>query len=221
MLGKATHYNLIIVEMVGTDVFAPGDTVKALIRGFMWLLLTLYSFSVGLYVLRSLCTNCEEFNILLIIFKLKQIRKGFETSTFTRKLKRLRRPLTMTWLCTVKRMGIDVCALGDTVKLSPENYVWLLLMVMSFIRIASGWYVSGSPCTTTTNLCPLKLGSVRLAHNHDIPLNQRLEHLPFAVFTKPCSVTTAIPSLILCVTNLTRLDGNINVWYIYLYRQSR
>ena len=37
-----------------------------------------------------------------------------------------------------------------------------------------------------------------LAHNHDSPLNRRLEHLPSTVFTKPCSVTTAIsPSLIL------------------------
>ena len=81
MLGKATHYNMTIVERVGADVFVPGDTVKALIRGFMWLLLTLYLFSVRLDVLRSLCTNYEEFKILLVIFKLKQTRKVFETST--------------------------------------------------------------------------------------------------------------------------------------------
>ena len=77
------------------------------------------------------------------------------------------------------------------------------------------------PVQTTTRVL-LSFRSVRLAHNHDGPFNQRLEHLPFTVFIKPCSATTAIsPSLILCVTNLTRLDGNVNVWHVHLYRQSR
>ena len=56
-----------------------------------------------------------------------------------------------------------------------------------------------------------------LAHNHDSPFNQRLEHLPSTMFTKPFSVTIAISHLwsLVVETNLTRLDGNVNVGYIH------
>ena len=65
---------------------------------------------------------CEIFKILLVIFKLRQTRKVFETSTSHTKAQTLGEA-THHNLITVERVGTDVFALGDTVKALARGYM--------------------------------------------------------------------------------------------------
>ena len=57
-----------------------------------------------------------------------------------------------------------------------------------------------------------------LAHNHDSPLNRRLEHLPSTVLTKPYSVTTPIsPPLILSFKDEPHSTGWERQWLLYTF----